>query len=294
MSDLLAAVVRATAATPHVDGLLDRAAHLLVDHRADWVVADRLEDPDLILRVAGYDRDGRLAVSRRAGTRPARRSTARTLGVLPEVLRAPRHMLRLDKSRLEELAARSGSHSARQASEALALGTTELLVVGLVRRNEPLGVLTLGLRHGSFTDEELTDLSDVAVHLAVAMYAARLHASQSSVATALQHSLLPPLPVVDGIRLAARYVPAARGAEVGGDWYDVFGDSQRLTAVIGDTVGHDLMAAARMAELRNILRALATDRQEPPAALLERLDRTAVGLGVDDVIASCIAGRLVS
>ncbi|TFV29532.1 hypothetical protein E4K10_49750 [Streptomyces sp. T1317-0309] len=45
------------------------------------------------------------------------------------------------------------------------------------------------------------------------------------------------------------------------DWYDAFLlDDGDLALVIGDVTGHDIQAASRMSELRNMLRALAVDR----------------------------------
>ena len=42
------------------------------------------------------------------------------------------------------------------------------------------------------------------------------------IAETLQRSLLPErLPPIEGLELAARYLPGARGAAIGGDWYDV-------------------------------------------------------------------------
>lgn len=37
----------------------------------------------------------------------------------------------------------------------------------------------------------------------------------------LQHSLLPALPKIDEVPLAARYLVGFDGNQVGGDWYDV-------------------------------------------------------------------------
>jgi serine phosphatase RsbU (regulator of sigma subunit) len=89
----------------------------------------------------------------------------------------------------------------------------------------------------------------------------------------MQRHLLTELPQSRDLQLAARYRPAPAGSRVGGDWYDAFALRDGRTAlVIGDVIGHDLQAAARMAQLRNILRALAWDRQEAPAAVVERLD----------------------
>lgn len=45
---------------------------------------------------------------------------------------------------------------------------------------------------------------------------------------------------------------ACRTSHVGGDWYDAFTLSDGATALaVGDVVGHDLEAAAGMAQLRS-------------------------------------------
>ena len=56
-------------------------------------------------------------------------------------------------------------------------------------------------------------------------------------ALALQRSLLPTAPHVDGLDVAARYVPA--DGDLGGDWYDVFRlPGERIGIVMGDVAGH--------------------------------------------------------
>jgi serine phosphatase RsbU (regulator of sigma subunit) len=110
---------------------------------------------------------------------------------------------------------------------------------------------------------------------------ARLHQQQIQVALALQRSMLSPLPDLGIFELAARYIPAAAGAAVGGDWYDAFAlPDGTMALVIGDVVGHDIDAAVGMGQLRNLLRAVAVDRAEPPGQLLRRLDRIANDLHV--------------
>ena len=93
-------------------------------------------------------------------------------------------------------------------------------------------------------------------------------------ALVLQRGILPPqIPAVPGASVAVRYLPAASGAEVGGDWYDAIalpcGD---VAFAVGDVLGHDLEAAARMGQARSALRAYATDGH-PPAAVIARLNR---------------------
>ncbi|WP_228985404.1 PP2C family protein-serine/threonine phosphatase, partial [Streptomyces sp. DH12] len=71
------------------------------------------------------------------------------------------------------------------------------------------------------------------------------------------------------------YLPAPDASHVGGDWYDAFTLGDGDTAlVIGDVSGHDLDAAAGMAQLRNVLRSYAwSSRDEPPGLVVERVDR---------------------
>lgn len=100
----------------------------------------------------------------------------------------------------------------------------------------------------------------------------RLYDQQRTIAQTLQHALLPTsLPEVAGIQTSARYVPAASGIDVGGDWYDLLsvGD-QKLVLLLGDVSGHGLEAATTMASLRHA--ALAYAVKEPrPGAVLESL-----------------------
>jgi serine phosphatase RsbU (regulator of sigma subunit) len=93
-------------------------------------------------------------------------------------------------------------------------------------------------------------------------------------AVTLQESLLPLDPLqVDGLELAVRYLPAARGNEVGGDWYDAFTlDRGETVLVVGDVTGHDLRAAALMGQLRLAIQAYAIDGHEP-TEVLNRVDR---------------------
>ena len=92
--------------------------------------------------------------------------------------------------------------------------------------------------------------------------------------TILQRALLPQrLPVVAGVRLDACYVPAYSGADVGGDWYDVFSISDRLLGVsVGDVAGHGLRAATIMGQARQALRT-ASYVDDDPATALEYVNR---------------------
>jgi serine phosphatase RsbU (regulator of sigma subunit) len=106
----------------------------------------------------------------------------------------------------------------------------------------------------------------------------------------LQRSLLTRPTTPTSLQIAVRYQPAVEDAKIGGDWYDAFVTASGATVlVIGDVTGHDRMAAAAMGQLRNLLRGIAYESNDGPAALLSRLDRAMAGLEVD-VIASAIVG----
>ncbi|MFC4145090.1 SpoIIE family protein phosphatase [Micromonospora mangrovi] len=109
---------------------------------------------------------------------------------------------------------------------------------------------------------------------------------------ALQHSLLTSPPTAGALDIAVRYQPAADGAHVGGDWYDAFGTADGGTVlVVGDVTGHDRDAVAAMGQLRNVLRGLAYDSADGPAALLGRLDRALRGLQVR-ALATAVLARI--
>jgi serine phosphatase RsbU (regulator of sigma subunit) len=97
----------------------------------------------------------------------------------------------------------------------------------------------------------------------------------------LQRSLLTQPPTPEALRIAVRYQPAAEAAHVGGDWHDAFLTADGSTMlVIGDVTGHDGLAAAAMAQIRNLLRGLTYHSRESPAVLLGRLDAALAGLDV--------------
>jgi serine phosphatase RsbU (regulator of sigma subunit)/anti-sigma regulatory factor (Ser/Thr protein kinase) len=93
-------------------------------------------------------------------------------------------------------------------------------------------------------------------------------------AEALQRRLLPELPTATaGLDLASAYVPGSDSQQVGGDWFDVFAlESGRTAVVIGDVMGHDVDAAAAMAQLRSAVRTLAMEGGDP-AWVVARLAR---------------------
>jgi hypothetical protein len=259
-----------------VDGTraVEDLAHVLVPDAVDWCIVDLLEPPDLITRAVAIGSAGDLSLPIDRGEVHARRSSAQAVGVLSRLVDAPGRRLRLTAADLAAAASSPDARTRSQVELARSLGTTEALVLGLTSGGDLLGVLTVGRCWSGFDAADAEWLSDVAAAAGLALSGVRLRELQRSVSTALQRSLLPPLPVVPGHALAARFVPAVEGLAVGGDWYDAFSlpDGQ-VAVVVGDATGHDAQAAARMAELRNLLRGTAVDALLPPAETLSRLDR---------------------
>jgi sigma-B regulation protein RsbU (phosphoserine phosphatase) len=94
-------------------------------------------------------------------------------------------------------------------------------------------------------------------------------ARATALARTLQQTLIPPVPPhVPGLDVAAAYRPAGTGAEIGGDFYEVFQlrDDNWFT-VFGDVCGKGPDAAVITALLRYAVRAAAVASPDPATAL---------------------------
>jgi PAS domain S-box-containing protein len=179
------------------------------------------------------------------------------------------------------------------AREALArLGATSGLAVPLTARGQTLGVLGLytGSDRGPHTEAEIDTAMEVGRRAGVALEHAQLFGQQRQLAETLQRSMLTAPPAPDHCEIAVRYVPAAAGAEIGGDWYDAFVQTDGATMlVIGDVVGHDSGAAAAMGQLRGLLRGIGHHTGGTPAEVLTGLDRASSGLDLDTMATALVA-----
>jgi serine phosphatase RsbU (regulator of sigma subunit)/anti-sigma regulatory factor (Ser/Thr protein kinase) len=162
-------------------------------------------------------------------------------------------------------------------------GIRSLLGVPLLVTGRVLGVLHVGsLTPRIFTDDDRELLQLAADRAAIAIEHAQLF-EQRRIAETLQRHLLPQeLPTIAGLELACRYLPAG-GSSLGGDWYDVFElPGGRVVLAVGDVVGHGVVAAAVMAQLRTALRAYAAEGH-PPALVVESVNRLMANLGPTDM-----------
>jgi phosphoserine phosphatase RsbU/P len=153
----------------------------------------------------------------------------------------------------------------------VAKGIRSLIGVPLLTGGTVIGVLHVGSTGTrKFTDDDAR-LLQLAADRAASAVQSMMSISDRAAAATLARSLLPTtLPAVDGLDMAARYVP--RDGDVGGDWYDVFFlPSGELCAVMGDVAGAGLQAAITMGRMRSALRAYALETPDP-ADVLRRLD----------------------
>ncbi|MGV9938554.1 PP2C family protein-serine/threonine phosphatase [Streptomyces sp. NPDC003401] len=167
-----------------------------------------------------------------------------------------------------------------------------LLGVAITVRGEIYGDLYLSERRDGrpFDEDDEEVVRALAGAAGIAIENARLFGYVRDSAEQFQRLLLPVLPDLGPFSAAAVYRAAAEPAGVGGDWYDaaVLPDGA-CAAVIGDVVGHDLHAAAAMAQARNMLRALLYDRRSPPSSVLTQLDRTVHAITDLPVTTACLA-----
>jgi PAS domain S-box-containing protein len=174
------------------------------------------------------------------------------------------------------------------------LGAASGTVVPLVARGQTLGALGLFNREerGPLSQDQVDTAIEIGRRAGLALHHARLYGQKRALADALQRSMLTEPPRGGEFEIVVRYVPAAAGAEIGGDWYDAFlqrgGDT---VLAIGDVVGHDTRAAAAMGQVRGLLRGISYSTGGTPAEVLTELDRAVEGLALD-TMATVLVARL--
>ncbi|MFE6826372.1 SpoIIE family protein phosphatase [Streptomyces sp. NPDC057690] len=288
---LLAATTTQLTSTLDVDEALRRLVTLVAPRLADWVIIDLITERDEVWRAVVVEADGDALVPREdlQGPMPpvpeespmplsrALRGVASTLAGPQTYQGPPDSGIAVEQRRLFEA---TGVHSAA--------------IAPIRSTRAVLGALTLGRARqpGDFKTADLPLIEDIARRAGLALDNARLYQRQRKVAETMQNHLLPQMPRMSGLQMAVRYLPAPDASQVGGDWYDAFSLSDGATALaIGDVVGHDLEAAAGMAQVRNMLRAYAWALPEPPSRIVERLDEAVMHI-TDVTMATMILARV--
>lgn len=190
---------------------------------------------------------------------------------------------------------RETSRDARHYEILKQLGFTSYITVPLRLRNQQvLGTVSL-VSAGSgrrFSERDLGLAEQLAKQVSAVVLRARAYDREQRISHDLQRNLLPDaIPRLEGWEVAARYLPAAVGYEVGGDWYDVVPlGADTVAFVVGDVEGHDLGAAKIMSRLRHTLGLLVLEEGTPGAAL-ERVNRMTLASGVER-LATALVGVL--
>ena len=266
---ILANANEVLASTFEVEEALRRLARILVPALGDWCAIDLADEQGRLHRTVVEHRDTQDLL---AFEELLPLFTDDSPALVAQALRSRTPLLSNDFPRPDP-----GADALARIEQDLftRLGTRSAVVCALRSRGKALGVLSLvRSKHGAaLGEDDLPLVHDLAHRVALAVDNAHLHAQVQQTAERMQRSLLPDLPTSGALELAARYQPARVGAQVGGDWYDAFMLPEGATAlIIGDVAGHDLNAAVRMSQARNMLRGIACDRKEPPGKILARLD----------------------
>lgn len=288
---LLAETTAQLTSTLDVDEALRRLVTLVLPRLADWAVIDLITERDEVWRTVVVHSDGDTLTHHEdlQGPMPpipeespmplsrALRGVASNLAGPQTYQGPPDSGIAVEQRRLFDA---TGMHSAA--------------IAPIRSTRAVLGALTLGRdeNQAPFTPVDLPLIEDIARRAGLALDNARLYQRQRKVAETMQNHLLPQMPGVSGLQMTVRYLPAPDASQVGGDWYDAFPLSDASTALaIGDVVGHDLEAAAGMAQVRNMLRAYAWSQHEPPSRIVERLDE-AIQHITDVTMATTIFARV--
>ncbi len=191
-------------------------------------------------------------------------------------------------------------------------GTEIPMLLNAVRRHgntgsteEPLNeCILLTMRQRSLFEEEILGAKKAAEEANVALAKAHeileaqqkellvLNAREHHIAEVLQNALRPAISKeVPGLAIHPYYQPALDEAEVGGDYYDVFPVSGRCYAlVVADVSGKGLTAAAQVATLRHMLRALLYQQDRTTAQSVASLNEMVVNHKLLDGFATLFVG----
>ncbi len=245
---------------------LAEVARLAVPDLADWCTIDMLEDDEIAMVAVAHVDPEKVQLARDLRKRFPPDPDDPT-GV-PNVIRTGQPELWPEVSR-ELIDSSVEDPEIRRLL--IDLQIKSLMIVPLKARGRAVGAVTFvwaesGRTYGA---ADLALAQDLARRGAQSVENALIYEERDYIARTLQQSLLPPaLPEIPGIELAARYLPAGEGNEVGGDFYDIFdtGDGSWGLA-IGDVCGKGPDAAAVMGLAKYTLRAAAMSERRPSKIL---------------------------
>jgi serine phosphatase RsbU (regulator of sigma subunit)/anti-sigma regulatory factor (Ser/Thr protein kinase) len=284
----LASASAALASTLDYTQTLANVASVAVPTFADWCTFDLRRDDGTLECVAVHHQD------------PAKLDLARELlrkyppdpnlaGGAYEALRTQRPQLVVEVT--EEMLRRS-ARDERHLELLRQLQLSSVMIVPLLARHRPLGVLTLaGAESGRrYTEDDLALAAELGRRAALFLDNARLYERERRIATTLQEAFLPAaLPQVPGFKLDAVLVTGSHEASLGGDWYDAFRlPDGRIGLSIGDVMGRGLRAAGAMVLVRQTIRA-AAHGHEDVTQILTRANRLLRESDAEDTATALVA-----
>ena len=247
---------------------LQRVAQLAVPALADWCAIDLPDERGTLDQVALAHVEPEL-VSRGRELRdrypPAKDSPTGTYAVMRSG--EPQLFPDIPDALLEEAA-----QDAEQLAGIRALGLRSALIVPMITGGRTRGTITFAYAESGrrYAQRDLPFAQELAGRAATAIENARLYTELSAVASTLQASLLPEaLPGRPRLAFAASYRPGQRGAEVGGDFYDVFAVDGGHLVLLGDVTGKGVTAATLTSLVRHTARAAAAYDARPSAVLAQ-------------------------
>jgi PAS domain S-box-containing protein len=288
---LLADFARRLTGSLEGEDILEVLADTVVPHMATWCAIHLIEEDDSTRSIVRHERsaDPEVAVLIERleevllDPAPKQAPSARILrGEVPFVL-------------VDDMAgsAESSLSGDERSNLARALGTSSLVSVPLRSRHRIVGAMTLvvdGTRR-PFGPDDVSLAQDLGARAALMLENSMLYTHERTAAVALQRSLMPRIPAVGGLTIAAEYLTATDQAAVGGDWYDVFALRDGAVGIaIGDAMGHNFDSAAAMGKLSTMLRAYAWPGAEP-ADVLDAVDALLAGTKLP-YLATCVYGTL--
>lgn len=134
---------------------------------------------------------------------------------------------------------------------------------------------------------------DIGEELAFERHRQEMYDREHHIADTLQRALIPDVNTeVPGYAIGCGYLPAAKEAQVGGDFYDTFRiPDGRVALVMGDVSGKGLQAAVHTAMAKYMLRAYACDNPQP-SLVMEKLNTALADCTPEDLFVTIFYGIL--
>jgi sigma-B regulation protein RsbU (phosphoserine phosphatase) len=150
------------------------------------------------------------------------------------------------------------------------LGMQSLLAAPLFSHGRPVGtfVFSFQSRPVATIETQTGFAARLAASVSLALENAQAYESQRIIAQSLQEALLTVPPRLPGVKFGHLHRSATIGADVGGDFYDLFlMDRGHIGVLIGDVAGRGIGAAALASLAKNAMKAFAYEHGTPATVM---------------------------